>query len=352
MASHFSDTSNAPPTALARLRSYGYFLVAVFVYFFLLAAAQGVSGGIRQTNLQYLVTRSVLLLLQLVVFAGMGYAFQSQRSPIASMGLQLRKGMAGEFFLGLAIGWGMILVCIIPMSLYGGIVFSVHLTLKFWLLFILNLILLLIAALQEETAFRGYPFQRLVDAINPVGAALVMALIFGLAHIRNPGATTTSFIVTCLSALIFAAAYLRTRALWMAWGLHFGWNATLGILFGLPVSGITVFSSVLKGEAMGPVWLTGGSYGVEGSWLGVVVMFGGLVVVLMATRELNFKYNAPVILAGGIPVDIDAAAREQHAAAMGEPAPKPLVQIQSASATNSANPLLPGPINASNSKSE
>jgi hypothetical protein len=349
MANSSSSKSSDSPTALARLRSYGYFLVAVFVYFFLLAAAQGVSAPIHQTNLQYLVSRSVLLLLQLAVFAGMGYAFQSQRNPIASMGLQIRKGMVREFFLGLAIGWGMILVCILPMSLYGGIVFSVHLTPRFWLISIVNMVLLLVAALQEETAFRGYPFQRLVDAINPVGAAIVMALIFGLAHIRNPGATTTSFLVTCLSALIFAAAYLRTRALWMAWGLHFGWNATLGLLFGLPVSGMTVFSSVVGGEAMGPVWLTGGNYGVEGSWLGVVVMIGGLIVVLMATRELNFKYNAPVILAAGIPVDLDAAAREQHAAAMGEPAPRPLVQIQPATAANSA-PL--SPINDSNSKSE
>jgi hypothetical protein len=35
------------------------------------------------------------------------------------------------------------------------------------------------------------------------------------------------------------------------------------------------------------------------------------------TRDLDFRYNAPVIVAGGIPVDLDAAARRQHEAAMG-----------------------------------
>jgi hypothetical protein len=45
------------------------------------------------------------------------------------------------------------------------------------------------------------------------------------------------------------------------------------------------------------------------------------------TRDLDYKYNAPEIVAGGIAVDLDAAARRQHEAAMGEPAPPPLVQI-------------------------
>jgi hypothetical protein len=53
-------------------------------------------------------------------------------------------------------------------------------------------------------------------------------------------------------------------------------------------------------------------------------------VVYRATRDLDFKYNAPVIVPGGIPVDLDAAARRQHDAAMGpaaEPAAPGLVQI-------------------------
>ncbi len=47
------------------------------------------------------------------------------------------------------------------------------------------------------------------------------------------------------------------------------------------------------------------------------------------TRDLDFKYNAPVLLPGGIPVDLDAAAKRQHEAAMGaaEPAKPSLVQI-------------------------
>ena len=35
----------------------------------------------------------------------------------------------------------------------------------------------------------------------------------------------------------------------------------MGILFGLPVSGITDFSSIVQTRAFGQLWLTGGDYG-------------------------------------------------------------------------------------------
>jgi hypothetical protein len=55
-----------------------------------------------------------------------------------------------------------------------------------------------------------------------------------------------------------------------------------------------------------------------------------LPVVFRLTRDLNYRYNAPVIVPGGIPVDLDAVSRAQHEAAMGPPAPTgpALVQIE------------------------
>jgi len=80
---------------------------------------------------------------------------------------------------------------------------------------------------------------------------------------------------------------------------------------------------------MGPFWLTGGGFGLDGTWVAFTVLFAGLLVIFRVTRDLDFKYNAPVIVPGGIPVDLDEAARKQHEAAMGpvEPAAPTLVQI-------------------------
>ena len=80
---------------------------------------------------------------------------------------------------------------------------------------------------------------------------------------------------------------------------------------------------------MGPFWLTGGGFGVEGSWVTFILLIAALPVVFRITRELDYVHNAPVIVPGGIPVDLDAAARAQHEAAMGsaEPAAPALIQI-------------------------
>jgi hypothetical protein len=83
---------------------------------------------------------------------------------------------------------------------------------------------------------------------------------------------------------------------------------------------------------MGPLRLTGGAFGLDGSWLAFAVMLAAIPVIFRITRDLDFRYNAPLIKPAGIPVDLDAAARAQHEAAMGasEPAAPALVQIAAA----------------------
>jgi uncharacterized protein len=50
---------------------------------------------------------------------------------------------------------------------------------------------------------------------------------------------------------------------------------------------------------------------------------------MRVTREYASRYGYPEIIPGGIPVDIDAASRRQHEAAMGpaQPAAPRLIQI-------------------------
>ena len=92
---------------------------------------------------------------------------------------------------------------------------------------------------------------------------------------------------------------------------------------------------------MGPFWLTGGGFGLEGSWITFCVLLLALPVMFMVTKELDFKYNAPVIVPAGIPVDLDAVARRQHDAAMGatKPAGSTLVQILPTMPPSSEPPL-------------
>jgi len=100
---------------------------------------------------------------------------------------------------------------------------------------------------------------------GPVLGIAVLSLLFGLVHWGNPSRTVVSTANTVLIGIVLAIAYLRTEALWFPIGIHFGWNFTLGVVFGLPVSGIDAFGVIVHGQARGPLWLTGGAYGIEAS---------------------------------------------------------------------------------------
>jgi hypothetical protein len=179
--------------------------------------------------------------------------------------------------------------------------------------------------------YRGYGFQRLAKAFGGIGAAIGFAALYALLQALWSGSTDRVIVVDAFAfSILLATAYLRTRALWLGWGLNFAWKATRALVFGLAVNGVNSKSPVVQGDPMGPFWLTGGGFGLDSSWLAVVVLLAAIPLVFRVTRELDFRYNAPVIVPAGIPVDLDAAARRQHEAAMGpsEPAPSTLVQIQ------------------------
>ena len=147
-------------------------------------------------------------------------------------------------------------------------------------------VILLLAAAFEEMAFRGYGFQRMVDAVGPVVATAVFAGLFGAVHIRNPSVTALALVNTALSGVLLSVAYLKTRGLWLPIGLHWAWNFFMGPVFSLPVSGIRVGPMLLRGELTGAKWLTGGAYGPEG---GVVLTAAcALVIVGLArTRRVS-----------------------------------------------------------------
>src|SRR6185437_2126824 len=170
-----------------------------------------------------------------------------------------------EFALGAAIGWTGMTASVLIIALFGGLVVFFYTGWRQFALIPLILAILLIASLAEEVAFRGYAFQRFIDATNPFLATVFLSVLFALIHINNPNASPASFLVTMFAGWLLSTAYLRTRALWLGWGIHFAWNASMAVLFGLPLSGLTRFSPVITSTALGPNWLSGLNYGPEAS---------------------------------------------------------------------------------------
>ena len=313
-----------PDAGPGKLRLLGRFGMGVAA-FFLTAIVAGTAGHFVEKDLREAVTRCTWLLLSLWAYKLIGRTVDKQAEPLAELGLVKRATALQEWALGAALGWGLLVVAVLPMALCGMMMPEFWLSGRAWWLFALNLVTLAAGALVEELGFRGYPFQRLMDAVGPVWATVILSVIFGLVHLHNPDATAASTLCTILAGVLLTVAYLRTRALWLCWGLHFAWNLTQGALLGLPVSGTTMFSTVVQTRTSGPIWLTGGAYGPEASYWTLAVLLAGIVVLVKVTEDYAWEYGHKPIVAGGYPMD--APPPPEHEAMEQAAKPKPLVQI-------------------------
>ena len=222
-------------------------------------------------------------LLAAVLLAGfswlltVGNHVESHR--IAAQGLPLTPGWAKQFAIGCAIGAALVIVSVIPIAILGHLSFRTTVSLHSLVRAALVVFVVLAGALAEELMFRGYPFQRLVEATGAARAIVVFSILFGAVHLMNPGSSLWGLVNTIVIGIFLAIAYLRSRALWLPWGFHFAWNLTMGLLIGLPVSGFRLFNVIVHGTSTGPRWLTGGSYGIEASAAGALAIALGLLIV-------------------------------------------------------------------------
>jgi membrane protease YdiL (CAAX protease family) len=331
--------SSAQPGG-GRFRAYIQFVAAVLYFFLARSLARHGAEGLASDQWFPIVEQAMLVFLLLMGYAGMGFVLDRELHPISAQGLPRRPGWPTEAGLGLAVGWALTAVCVLPLVAGGGIAILLSTQPSAWGWLLADFAFFALAALAEEIALRGYGFQRFAHAVGPLGAALGFAAFYAIVQALLPGSSRASVAVSVALSLLLSTAYLRSRALWLSWGLNFGWKASRALVFGLAVSGVNNHSPVVQGDPMGPFWLTGGGYGLDNSWVTFFVLFAALPVLFRVTRDLNFRYNAPLIVPGGIPVDLDAAARSQHESATrpAEPATPSLVQIFSATAPPTAAP--------------
>jgi len=338
---------SSPPSGINRFRAYLQFIAAVLYFFLARSFAWRAAQGLLSDAWHPLLEQAILAGLLILGYATMGLVFDRQAHPIREQGLCRRPGWPSEAALGLAFGWGLAVVCVLAMALAGGIAIVLVPGLAAWCWLVADVAFFALAALVEEVAFRGYGFQRFASAVGPLGATLGFAAYYAIVQSITPGASHASIAVSIAFSLLLSTAYLRSRALILSWGLNFAWKASRALLFGLAISGVNVHSPVVQGDPMGSFWLTGGGYGLDGSWFAFFVLIAALPFLFRVTRDLDFRYNAPVLVPAGIPVDLDAAARSQHEAAMGpaQPAGATLVQILPVTPQPSPGTYPPNPPN-------
>ncbi len=203
--------------------------------------------------------------------------------PFRAIGIAFTRGWFKHLAAGCLVGAVALVSAIIVAVMSGGMSLSINRESAFSAILttlITTLLIFFVGAASEESLFRGYVLQTFSRA-KLVGLGIgLTSLLFAFAHNGNPDASVLSWLNTFLAGLWFAAAYLKTRDLWFPLGIHLMWNWLQGPFFGINVSGIGEFSPdpVLRSTDAGPVWLTGGSYGIEG---GIVCTFALVVSIVL-----------------------------------------------------------------------
>lgn len=137
----------------------------------------------------------------------------------------------------------------------------------------------------EELLSRGLVLRLLEGWLGSRAALLLSSLLFGLAHLLGGHAGWLAITVTVVAGLWLGAAFLATRRLGLAIGLHLGWNWTLGRVFSIPVSGHPAEPGAIPCRLTGPDWLTGGAYGLEGSVVTLVLLAAATLALWQVAKR-------------------------------------------------------------------
>lgn len=222
-----------------------------------------------------------LVIAAAVVLTYKGYKRWVEQAPDSEFAL---RGAPGELGLGLLGGFGIFSLMAGVVWLLGGLqIEGVRGLGQLWSM----LLMAFISGTFEEALFRGIVFRHVETMLGTWAALGITSALFGAAHLSNPDSSPLAALAIALEAgILLGAAYLYTRRLWLAVGIHAAWNFTQGWVFSVPVSGGDAPLGLLITRRAGPDWLTGGDFGLEASVIAMIVATAaGLFLLRAAIRR-------------------------------------------------------------------
>ena len=259
-----------------------YLALAFTLVVFFQKALAPVMRGFRGTLWPDLAGRIVVLLCAILPAVFMG---RLEKRPFSSYGLPASGAFGKAFWSGML--WGFAALSVLLLALRGLHAFyfgaaGLHgaRALKFavfWGVFFL------LVAFFEEFLFRGYSLFTLSRGVGYWPAAAALSLLFGAVHLGNGGESWVGAAAAAGIAFFFCLTLRRTGTLWFAVGFHASWDWAESYFYGVPDSGGMIQGHLLNPSSNGPVWLTGGTVGPEGSLL-VFAVIGALLMIFHATH--------------------------------------------------------------------
>lgn len=254
------------------------FFSVLLVFAFIAVSGIAILAGVGDSPVGLLIQK-ILEFTAFAVPTAIAARVTEQRS-FGDVGFGFTRGWFVEAAYGVAFGSALLATTVLPAALAGRIAMvpgPADATLAIALVFFA------IAAAGEELLCRGFMLQAFASGMGKVPATILMSALFAFLHGANDNVTVTALVTTFVAGLLLSIAYFRTGNLWLATGLHFGWNIVMGYVLGLPVSGLRFFPNapVLLSTPGDPSWLTGGEYGPEGAEIAVAVIALGCVALAL-----------------------------------------------------------------------
>jgi hypothetical protein len=286
--SHMSGFLKFPPVRI---------LVAVLIIGICLIVGQTVLNLLRSafstTNTSLANLLAFVLVTPATYFAYRIYIRAIEKRDMTELGF---LGVFRELGLGSLIGFGLfgfVMAILWLLGFYRVTGFDLV-----WLTLIGALAGAFVSVFAQELIFRAVIYRITEEWLGTWWALLISAILFGLIHLSDAGATIFSTISIALQAgILLAAAYALTHRLWLALGIHMAWDFANDGLFGVGVAGQSGQSlhGVLQANLSGPELFTGGALGVEASVISLIIMLiAGVFLLRQVYQKGQFVMNTRI----------------------------------------------------------
>ena len=244
------------------------------------ALIERVYEGLDLGPVRFFSIPAVLAVLLGVSLAYVGYVRLVERRAVTELS---REGALREAGAGLLVGFSLLGGTIGVLAALGY--YQVE-AVNPWSTIVSAFAVALFAAWWEELVFRGVLFRVLEESLGTWLALGISAAIFGAVHLGAPNWSVLGLIAIALEAgVLLGAAFVLTRRLWSAIGIHLGWN------FGNAFFGVSTGGNrgLFEATVAGPELLSGGADVGRSPIALALVSVVAVFVLVRAHRRGHFR---------------------------------------------------------------
>ncbi|MDR2276368.1 MAG: CPBP family intramembrane metalloprotease [Vagococcus sp.] len=222
-----------------------------------------------------------------VILAVLAFSHLFENRTVASFGLSWEKPLK-NIGIGLLTGFIFLLFVFFVNLLAGSINISFDFSSISWIYVIASFFGFLFQGTMEELVCRGFIMNSISAKTNVWTGVLINSIIFTTLHGLNDSVTILAILNLFLASLILSIIFYLSDNLLLVGAFHAIWNFMLGPFFGVPVSGLSIYSSVIKTEPVASkAIINGGNFGFEGGLgltIGAVLM---LIILFYFVKKKN-----------------------------------------------------------------